>query len=82
MSMFRNLGNGNRMPTATPQQQNQSNALYNEFKQSPTDFLMRMGLNIPQDFNGDYRALVEHLNATGQIPRPLQGRVNAMLGRR
>lgn len=58
------------------------NRLYSEFQQSPTDFLVRMGLNIPTGFNGDYRALVEYLARSGQIPPQLQGRVNAMLSRR
>ena len=56
--------------------------MYNEFRQNPANFLVKCGLNIPADFSGDYRALVEHLYNTGQIPPVLQGRVNAMLGRR
>ena len=54
--------------------------MYNDFSKSPTDHLVKCGLNIPADFSGDYRALVEYLNRTGQVPTFLQGRVNAMLG--
>lgn len=66
------------------QANNQANTqqMYAEFQKSPTDFLVKCGLNIPQDFQGDYRAMVQHLANTGQIPPALQGRVNAMLGRR
>ena len=53
--------------------------MYNEFKQNPTAYLVKCGLQIPADFSGDYRALVQHLAQTGQIPPALQGRVNAML---
>lgn len=53
--------------------------MYNQFSQSPTDHLIKCGLNIPADFKGDYRALVEHLSNTGQIPPALRGRVQAML---
>ena len=63
-------------------QQNDAQKMYAEFQKSPTDFLVKCGLNIPKDFNGNYRAMVEHLANTGQIPQALQGRVNAMLGRR
>lgn len=56
--------------------------MYNEFRQDPTAYLVKCGLQIPADFSGDYRALVQHLAQTGQIPPMLQGGVNAMLGRR
>jgi hypothetical protein len=64
-----------------PKQMTQQQA-YNEFCQNPTDYLVKCGLNIPRDFHGDYRALVEHLARTGQVPKMLQGRVNAMLNGR
>ena len=64
------------------QQNSTSNQMYAEFQQNPANFLVKCGLNIPADFSGDYRALVEHLNRTGQIPKALQGRVNAMLSGR
>ena len=64
----------------TNQQPNQK--MYDEFKQDPAAYLVKCGLNIPADFSGDYRALVEHLASTGQIPPALRGRVQAMLGKR
>lgn len=74
---------------ANPLMQNRSQAsdvnnqkMYEEFRQNPANFLIKCGLNIPADFSGDYRAMVQHLANTGQIPPALQGRVNAMLGRR
>lgn len=74
---------------ANPLMQNRSQAndgnnekMYEEFRQNPANFLIKCGLNIPQDFQGDYRAMVQHLANTGQIPPALQGRVNAMLGKR
>lgn len=62
-----------------PNNQASTQQMYAEFQKSPTDFLVKCGLNIPKDFNGNYRAMVEHLANTGQIPPALQGRVNAML---
>jgi hypothetical protein len=64
-----------------PQQSNQrpSKEAFDQFKQDPTAYLVKCGLQIPEGFSGDYRALVEHLNATGQIPPALRGRVQAML---
>ena len=74
---------------ANPLMQNRSQAnngnnekMYEEFRQNPTNFLIKCGLNIPADFQGDYRAMVQHLANTGQIPPALQGRVNAMLKQR
>lgn len=74
---------------ANPLMQNRSQAnngnneeMYEEFRQNPTNFLIKCGLNIPQDFQGDYRAMVQHLANTNQIPPALQGRVNAMLRQR
>lgn len=64
----------------TNQQPNQK--MYDEFKQDPTAYLVKCGLQIPESFSGDYRALVEHLANTGQIPPALRGRVQAMLGKR
>lgn len=75
------------MPNPLMQNRSQANdrnneKMYEEFRQNPANFLIKCGLNIPQDFSGDYRAMVQHLANTGQIPPALQGRVNAMLGRR
>ena len=63
------------------QQQPDTAKMHEEFKKDPISYLIKSRLNIPQDFHGDYRALVEHLNNSGQIPPILQGRVNAMLGK-
>lgn len=69
-----------------PLMQNRSQAnngnnekMYEEFRQNPANFLIKCGLNIPADFQGDYRAMVQHLANTGQIPPALRGRVQAML---
>lgn len=62
----------------TKQQPNQK--IYDEFKQDPAAYLVKCGLQIPEGFSGNYRALVEHLASTGQIPPALRGRVQAMLG--
>lgn len=67
---------------ANPLMQNHSqanNQMYDEFCKDPSAYLVKCGLNIPADFQGDYRAMVQHLANTGQIPPALQGRVNAML---
>lgn len=69
-----------------PLMQNRSQAndgnnqkMYEEFRQNPANFLIKCGLNIPADFSGDYRAMVQHLANTNQIPSALRGRVQAML---
>lgn len=66
-------------PIMQNQGSQQTEQMYNEFTKSPADFLVKCGLKIPADFSGDYRAMVQHLANTGQIPPILQGRVNAML---
>ena len=75
------------MPNPLMQNHSQANnvnneKMYEEFRQNPANFLIKCGLNIPADFQGDYRAMVQHLANTGQIPPALQGRVNAMLKQR
>ena len=60
----------------------QNEQMFAEFQKDPTAYLVKCGLQIPEGFSGDYRALVEHLNATGQIPPALRGRAMAMLGKR
>lgn len=57
----------------------QNEQMFAEFQKNPTAYLVKCGLNIPQDFQGDYRALVQHLANTNQIPIALRGRVQAML---
>jgi hypothetical protein len=53
--------------------------MFAEFQKDPTSYLVKCGLDIPQDFDGDYRALVQHLVNTNQIPPALRGRAVAML---
>lgn len=53
--------------------------MFNEFKQDPSAYLVKCGLDIPADFKGDYRAMVQHLANTNQIPPALRERVQAML---
>lgn len=65
---------------ASSQQPNKE--MYDEFKKDPSAYLVKCGLQVPADFSGDYRALVQHLANTGQIPPALRGRVQAMLGKR
>ncbi len=57
-----------------------SKEAFDQFKQDPTAYLVKCGLQIPEGFSGDYKAIVQHLANTGQIPPALRGRVNAMLG--
>ena len=57
----------------------QNEQMFAEFQKNPTNYLVKCGLNIPKDFQGDYRALVQHLANTNQIPPALRGRVMAML---
>ena len=68
------------MPNPLMQNRSQANnQMYDEFRKDPTAYLVKCGLNIPQDFQGDYRAMVQHLANTNQIPPALRGRVQAML---
>lgn len=53
--------------------------LYQQFVQNPLQYLM--GLNIPQRLTTPQQ-IVQYLADNGKIPPMLQGRVNAMLGRR
>ena len=61
------------------QQQPDMNALFQQFKQNPVKYLT--GFDIPQGMNNPQQ-IVQHLANSGKIPPQLQGRVNAMLGRR
>lgn len=72
-SIFEALG-GQQQP-----QRQDTQAMYVEFQKDPTAYLVKAGLKIPQEFHGDYRALVQHLAQTGQVPPILRGRVAAML---
>ena len=66
-------------PLVSKQQQPDMNQLYQQFMQNPLQYLM--GLNIPQGLTTPQQ-IVQYLADNGKIPPMLQGRVNAMLGRR
>lgn len=72
MSLFQNLQN----------QQNNNNveALYQQFQQNPIDFLARSNLGIPQGMT-DPMQILQYLNNSKKIPQHLQGKVNQILGR-
>lgn len=61
------------------QQQPDMNALYQQFAQNPLQYLQ--GLNIPTNLTTPQQ-IVEYLANNNRIPPMLQGRVNAMLGRK
>lgn len=66
-------------PLVSKQQQPDMNQLYRQFMQNPLQYLM--GLNIPQGLTTPQQ-IVQYLADNGKIPPMLQGRVNAMLGRK
>ena len=66
-------------PLVSKQQQPDMNQLYQQFMQNPLQYLM--GLNIPQGLTTPQQ-IVQYLADNGKIPPMLQGRVNAMLGRK
>lgn len=71
-----------KMPTQQAgQKQNTTdlNALYKQFSENPVKYLT--GLDIPQGMNSPEQ-IVRFLAQNNKIPPMLQGRVNAMLGRR
>lgn len=72
MSLFENLQQNN--------QQNDINALYQQFQQNPIDFLARSNLGIPQGMT-DPMQILQYLNNSRKIPQHLQGKVNQILGR-
>ena len=61
------------------QKQPDINQLYQQFMQNPMQYLMRM--NIPKELTTPQQ-IVQYLADNGKIPPMLQGRVNAMLGRK
>ena len=61
------------------QKQPDMDTLYQQFVQNPLQYLM--GLNIPRELTTPQQ-IVQYLADNGKIPPMLQGRVNAMLGRR
>lgn len=71
--------NNNAVGKSQQAQQPDMNKLFEQFKQNPMKYLT--GLNIPQGMT-EPKQIVMHLANTGGIPPQLQGRVNAMLGRR
>ena len=61
------------------QKQPDINQLYQQFMQNPMQYLT--GMNIPKELTTPQQ-IVQYLADNGKIPPMLQGRVNAMLGRR
>ena len=61
------------------QKQPDMDTLYQQFVQNPLQYLM--GLNIPRELTTPQQ-IVQYLADNGKIPPMLQGRVNAMLGRK
>lgn len=66
-------------PLTAGQGQPDMQTLYNQFRQNPAKYLT--GLNIPQNLNSPEQ-IVRFLAQNNKIPPMLQGRVNAMLGRK
>jgi hypothetical protein len=66
-------------PFVQKQQQPDMNALYQQFMQNPMQYLT--GMNIPKELTTPQQ-IVQYLADNGKIPPMLQGRVNAMLGRK
>ena len=54
------------------------NAMFEEFKKNPMEYLTRARLNIPQNIGANPQAIVTHLMQTGQIPRQLLPQIQAM----
>lgn len=65
------LSNGQQMPDMQ--------TLFKQFSQNPAKYLT--GLDIPANLNSPEQ-IVRYLAQNNKIPPMLQGRVNAMLGRR
>ncbi len=61
------------------QKQPDINQLYQQFMQNPMQYLT--GMNIPKELTTPQQ-IVQYLADNGKIPPMLQGRVNAMLGRK
>ena len=61
------------------QKQPDINQLYQQFMQNPMQYLT--GMNIPKELTAPQQ-IVQYLADNGRIPPMLQGRVNAMLGRK
>lgn len=54
------------------------NAMFEEFKKNPMEYLTRARLNIPKNIGTNPQAIVTHLMQTGQIPRQLLPQIQAM----
>ena len=57
------------------------NALFQQFKQNPVEFLIRSKLNIPQGMS-DPQQIFNHLTATGQVPKQLMPQIQQMIPKR
>jgi len=69
----------NPLTAGQGQQMPDMQTLYNQFRQNPAKYLT--GMNIPQGLNSPEQ-IVRFLAQNNRIPPMLQGRVNAMLGKR
>lgn len=57
------------------------NAMFEEFKKNPMEYLTRAKLNIPPNVGTNPQAIVTHLMQTGQVPRQLLPQIQAMFRR-
>ena len=69
----------NPLTAGQGQQMPDMQTLYKQFQQNPMKYLT--GMDIPQGMNSPEQ-IVRYLAQNNKIPPMLQGRVNAMLGRR
>lgn len=67
--------------TNTSNQQPNLQEMYQNFQKNPMEYLSKANLDIPKNINNP-EAIVRHLASTGQIPRQLLPRVNALLGKK
>lgn len=77
----------NPLTANQPAQQRQQNApdlnaLYQQFRKNPLEWLLKSKLNIPQELSGSPQAIVEHLYRTGQIPKQIMPQVQQMINKR
>lgn len=69
-------------PLTTGQQGSQMpdlNAMYQQFRKNPLEWLLKSRLNIPQELSTSPQAMVEHLMRTNQIPKQIMPQVQAMM---
>lgn len=57
------------------------NAMFENFKKNPMEYLVKARLNIPEGMSGNPQAIVQHLMQTGQVPRQLMPQIQQMFRR-